>query len=142
MSEPTVLMVEDNPADLYLVCEALRQYQVAAQVIAMSDGESAIRFIEEGTDCPDLVILDLNLPKRTGVQVLEFIRATPGYYEIPVIVFTSSLSEYDNSRIGSLGVTACILKSLDLDEFNRIGLVIKEALLNQAGPGGIMPQVT
>ncbi len=132
MAEPTVLIVEDNPADVYLVCEALRHYGVSALVVTMTDGESAICYIQNGTVRPDVVVLDLNLPKRSGVQILEFIRSTPKYNEIPVIVFTSSLSEQDSSRIVALGVTACMQKSLDLDEFNRIGLVIKHALFNEA----------
>ena len=129
MTQPTVLMVEDNPADVYLISEAIRQNEVEARLVVMSDGESAIHYIHEESETPAVIVLDLNLPKRTGIQILEAIRSWPGYQDIPVIVFTSSMSEHDYSRIGGLGVTACLLKSLDLDEFNRIGFAVKQALL-------------
>lgn len=128
MAQPTVLMVEDNPADVYLISEAIRQHEVEARLVVMSDGESAIHYIQQEDAPPAVIVLDLNLPKRSGIQILEAIRSKANYQDIPVIVFTSSMSEHDHSRIGSLGVTACLLKSLDLDEFNHIGFVIKQAL--------------
>ena len=128
MTPPTVLMVEDNPADVYLISEAMRQHEVEVRVQVVSDGESAIQYIQKENDLPAVIVLDLNLPKRSGIQILEAIRSRPNYRDVPVIVFTSSLSEHDHSRLGSLGVKACLLKSLDLDEFNRIGSVIKQVL--------------
>jgi two-component system, chemotaxis family, response regulator Rcp1 len=140
MTEPTVLIVEDNPADLYLVREAIRQHEVTAGVVALADGESTIRYIEQSSNLTDMVVvLDLNLPKRSGIQILEAIRAMPNGRSIPVIVFTSSLSEQDSARIAALGVTACMLKSLDLDEFNLIGWAIKQALLGQDSGDALKP---
>jgi two-component system, chemotaxis family, response regulator Rcp1 len=129
MAEPKVLMVEDNPADVYLIGEAIKQNCVEARLVVVSDGETAMQYIQTEPEQPSLIVLDLNLPKHSGIQILELLRSRPAYRDIPVIVFTSSISEYDRSRIGALGVKACLLKSLDLDEFNRIGAVIKEALL-------------
>jgi CheY-like chemotaxis protein len=130
MTQPTVLVVEDNPADVYLISEAIRQNEVEVKVQVVSDGESAIQYIQKQTDLPAVIVLDLNLPKRSGIHILEAIRSRPQYRDVPVIVFTSSLSEHDHSRLGPLGVKACLLKSLDLDEFNRIGSVIKQALFD------------
>jgi len=134
MAQPTVLIVEDNPADVYLIKEAFRQNEVEADLVVMSDGESAIRYVQEARDRPAVIVLDLNLPKRSGIQILEAIRSRPHCQGIPVIVFTSSMSEDDHSQIGRLGVSACLLKSLDLDEFNRIGYIVKQALLDSNSP--------
>ena len=71
-----ILLVEDNPADVLLVREALEEHQVRADVYVVSDGEKAVRFVEEDVNdlpCPDLIILDLNLPRKTGREVLEHI---------------------------------------------------------------------
>ena len=130
MAEPTVLMIEDNPADVYLISEAIRQNEVEARLLVVSDGESAIHYLQGETNLPAVIVLDLNLPKQSGIQIFEAIRSRPHYRDVPVIVFTSSLSEHDQSRIKPLGATACMLKSLDLDEFNRIGSVVKQVLLD------------
>jgi CheY-like chemotaxis protein len=132
MTQPTILVVEDNPADVYLISEAIRQNEVEVKVQVVSDGESAIQYIKNQTDLPAVIVLDLNLPKWSGIHILEAIRSRPQYRDIPVIVFTSSLSEHDHARLGPLGVKACLLKSLDLDEFNRIGAVIKQVLFDSA----------
>jgi len=133
MTQPTVLMIEDNPADVFLISEAIRHNGVSASLVVVEDGESAIHYIEQGDGAPALIVLDLNLPKRSGFQILEVIRATPDYHDVPVIVFTSSMSEQDMFRMRSMGVKACLLMSLDLDEFNRIGFVVKQALLGSKG---------
>lgn len=135
MADPTVLMVEDNPADVFLMSEAVRHCGVAARVVVMADGEKAIGYVDRETNPPALIILDINLPKKTGIQVLEHVRATPHYRDVPVVVFTSSQSEPERSRLHALGVSAYLFKSLDLDEFNSIGSVVRQILLNR-GPYG------
>jgi two-component system, chemotaxis family, response regulator Rcp1 len=123
-----ILVAEDNPADVYLLREALNRESVGRNVelMVVSDGEQALEYIQRlgsfgDAVIPDLVVLDLNLPKSDGSDVLRCIRQTPAYAGIPVVVLTSSDSLRDRKAAESLGANAFITKPSDLDAFLALG---------------------
>ena len=117
-----ILLAEDNPADVYLIEEALREHGVTFQLVVAQDGEQAIAMVSESALNFDIVLLDLNMPKRDGSEVLEILRET----STPVIVLTSSDSPVDRTEAMRLGATRYIRKPTGLDDFLAIGATIKE----------------
>lgn len=128
MRRQLILLVEDNPADVGLICEAIEREGIQARILVLDDGDKAVRHLELLPENPALIVLDLNLPKKSGIEVLEYIRSSDHYRKTPAILFTSSLSPAERVRVDALGVSAFLLKSLDLIEYNRIGPAIKTAL--------------
>jgi two-component system, chemotaxis family, response regulator Rcp1 len=120
-----ILLAEDNPADVYLIEEALREHKVNFNITVAEDGEAAMTMLERGQVQPDIVLLDLNMPKRSGGEVLDRLRKESGK-DIPVIILTSSDSPTDREEAFRLGATRYIRKPTGLDEFLQIGAVIKE----------------
>jgi chemotaxis family two-component system response regulator Rcp1 len=117
-----ILLVEDNPGDVRLTVEALRGAKVANQLHVVGDGEEAIEFLrQEGrhTDAPrpDIVLLDLNLPRLDGRDVLADIKADPVLAKIPIIVLTSSTAERDIQQAYELHANCYISKPVDFAEF-------------------------
>jgi CheY-like chemotaxis protein len=119
-----ILLAEDNPADVYLIEEALREHQVEFELMLAQDGEAAISMMAKAAQKPDIVLLDLNMPKRSGGEVLERLRRDSGP-AMPVIVLTSSDSPSDREEAMRLGATSYIRKPTGLDEFLDIGATIK-----------------
>jgi len=109
-----ILLVEDNPADVMLVREALRTAPLAADVIIAYDGEQATKLLMELSFKPDFIILDLNMPKFDGFSVLERYRARDGQ---PVVVFTSSLNPTEKQRALDLGAKDYIIKPAGMRPF-------------------------
>ena len=117
-----VLLVEDNPGDVRLTREALRDGKVFNNLSTVPDGVEALRFLRrEGPYAdaprPDVILLDLNLPKKDGREVLEEIKADPGLRTIPVVVLTSSEAERDIARAYALNANCYVTKPVDLDQF-------------------------
>ena len=117
-----VLLVEDNPADVRLTREALSEGKVVNQLSVVGDGVEALRFLRregdyESAPRPDLILLDLNLPRKSGRDVLQEIKSDPNLRRIPVIVLTTSRAEEDLDRAYSLHANSYIRKPVDLDEF-------------------------
>jgi two-component system, chemotaxis family, response regulator Rcp1 len=117
-----ILLVEDNPADVRLIREALAEGQVPAQLHWLSSGEEALRFLRRGdgheqAPRPDLVLLDLNLPGLSGLEVLARIKADPLLLPTPVVVLTSSTSTADVMAAYQAHVNAYLRKPADYDEF-------------------------
>src|SRR4051794_30814078 len=109
-----VLQVEDNDADVRLTREALRESGEEVRLSVVGDGEQALAFLRnepgfEGCPRPHLVLLDLNLPRKDGVEVLEEMRRDPGLAGIPVIVLTSSSAERDVDACYAAGANAFVV---------------------------------
>lgn len=133
MTKAQILLVEDAEPDVFLVREALRRAGVKPNLRVLEDGEQAADFIDTldtdaSTVCPDLVLLDLNLPKKNGNQVLERMRRSPRCAGVPVVVITSSDSPADRSRAARLGATRYFQKPSRLDEFMKLGHLVRDLL--------------
>ncbi len=126
-----ILQVEDNEADARLTREALREGGEGVRLSTVPDGEQAMAYLRreggyEAVGTPDLVLLDLNLPRKGGLEVLEEVRADPALAPIPVIVLTSSSAERDVFACYERGANAFVVKPQELDEFmDLIGLIRK-----------------
>ncbi len=108
MGDPVMLSVEDNDADYYLIKMAVRETGLAIEMCRVSDGEQALAFLRrspghELSPRPDLILLDLNLPRKTGLEVLSDIRGSDSLRSIPVVVFTSSSLAIDKKTALALG---------------------------------------
>jgi two-component system, chemotaxis family, response regulator Rcp1 len=117
-----VLLVEDNEADVRLTREALRESGDEVRLSSVGDGEQALAYLRrEGgyTEAarPDLVLLDLNLPRKNGIEVLDEMRADGSLACIPVIVLTSSAAQQDVEACYSRGANAFVVKPIELDAF-------------------------
>ncbi|MBP8952196.1 MAG: response regulator [Armatimonadetes bacterium] len=117
-----ILLVEDNPGDVRLTKEALREAKLLNEVHAVDDGERALAFLRhqppyEESCTPDLVLLDLNLPRMDGKQVLAEMKSDPALRRIPVVVLTTSQDERDVLATYNLHANCYIAKPVDLDQF-------------------------
>jgi CheY-like chemotaxis protein len=131
-----IVLVEDAEPDVYLVREALQMGGLDVALRVLDDGEKAVDFIEEvdrnqKMKCPQLLLLDLNLPKKTGAEVLERVRKSERCGHIPVIVLTSSDSPKDKEQTARLGATHYFRKPSRLAEFMRLGEVVRNLLAEQ-----------
>ena len=120
-----VLLVDDDPVDVRLTLEALRQGKVHVDSEAVRDGMEAMAYLRhEGAYAdaprPDLILLDLNMPKMDGREVLTAVRADPDLRRIPVVVLTTSKSERDVIKSYDLGANAYVVKPVDLDQVTRV----------------------
>lgn len=120
-----ILLVEDNPADVGLTREALHDAKVANNLQVVGDGVEALAYLrKEGkyanTAVPDLILLDLNLPKKDGRRVLAEIKADEKLKHIPVVVLTTSKSDEDVYRAYNLHANCYICKPVDFEQFMRI----------------------
>ena len=126
MTQPIrVLLVEDNPADAELTRETLEASKIRVQISVASDGVEAMRLLRRepphgDRELPDLVLLDLNLPKVDGKQVLAEMRQTAALRRIPVVVLTSSDAERDIVRSYELGANCYVTKPVGLEAFQAI----------------------
>jgi CheY-like chemotaxis protein len=121
----SVLLVEDDPGDLLLIREAFADYKVGNVLSTVSDGVEAMRFVRgegkyAGRARPDLVLLDLNLPRKSGTEVLAEIKGDPDLSTIPVIVLTTSEAEEDVLRSYKMHANAYITKPVDFERFREI----------------------
>ncbi len=117
-----VLLIEDNQADIVLVQEALKEVNKNIRLSVVKDGEEALDYLHKKkiythVSNPDLVILDINLPRKGGFEVLQIIKEDPGLKPIPVVVFTSSGSQKDILRTYGLGGLCMLTKPLGFYEF-------------------------
>ena len=133
LMDKVVLLVEDNADDVFLLQEAMKIHCVAATLVVLDDGEKAIQWIKQNDLAdqrvsPSAVILDLNLPKRNGAEVLDVLRASDSLNQTPVIIFSSSTSERDRSLRDRYPHTSYVCKSADFDEFANIGGALKLVL--------------
>jgi CheY-like chemotaxis protein len=134
-----VLVIEDNEADQHLTRTALRDARIANDVHIVADGEQAIAFLNQvGTFVdaprPDLVLLDLNLPKKNGFQVLEEMKAAAHLKNIPVIVVSGSARPSDIARAYALQIAAYLVKPVNVDEYFTAIRALKELWFHSVAP--------
>lgn len=120
-----VLMVEDNEGDARLTQEALKDCKLCMHLDVVVDGVEALDYLRKrgpyaGAPFPDLILLDLNLPRKSGIEVLEEIKKDDSLKTIPVVVMTSSRAEEDIVRTYKLHANCYITKPLDLQQFSNI----------------------
>jgi chemotaxis family two-component system response regulator Rcp1 len=126
-----ILLVEDNPGDVRLTMEALREGKVLNNLNVVTDGQEAVEFLRRQGEYgdaprPDLILLDLNLPKKDGREVLAEIKADESLRRIPIVVLTTSQAEIDVIQSYDLGVNCFITKPVDLDQFIYVVKSIEE----------------
>jgi len=125
----TLLLVEDSAADVYLVREALQAEGLRFRLEVAEDGEVASRILDrveaEIDPPPHLALLDLNVPRKGGIQVLERMRRIPRCQRVPVIVISSSDSPVDRERALAAGAAEYFHKSSSLNEFMRLGRLVR-----------------
>jgi len=130
---PEVLLADDNPSDVYLIREALREHGVDCELRVAVDGKDALGIISsEGPDAGigsiSLIILDLNLPRHDGIEILQRLRESAWWERVPVVVLTSSDSPRVRLMANQLGATRYLRKPSSLDEFLGLGAIFKELL--------------
>ena len=128
-----ILIVEDNRADVFLIREAIEAAEIKAELEVVDDGDKAIKFFEaidldDRRACPCLLILDINLPKRPGNEVLAHMRRTRRCPDAQVLVVTSSDSDRDREEMRNLGVKVYFRKPSDYAAFMKLGDIVKELL--------------
>jgi len=144
MSHKTILLVEDNPDDEALTLRALRKHKIVNEIVVTRDGVEALDYLS-GTgkhagrpvmDLPAVVLLDLNLPKVDGFEVLRRIRANPRTKLLPVVILTSSKEERDMVNGYGLGANSYVRKPVDFEQFSHAveQLKLYWLLLNEPPP--------
>lgn len=130
MKSLRILLVEDSPSDVRLIREALKETPVPVQITVARDGVEATDYLhqaEQGLATrPDLMLLDLNLPRKNGREVLAEVKSSPNLKQIPVLVMTSSASDEDVSEAYSLNANCYITKPGDLNEYVHVVRAIEE----------------
>ena len=120
----TILHVEDDPNDVLLVQRALKKTNVPSNILSVSDGDRALGYLagtqeyanREKFPFPQLVLLDLKMPRKSGMEVLEWIRETPALKRLLVVVFTSSKHDQDINRAYELGANSYLVKPVGFEE--------------------------
>ena len=128
-----ILLVEDNAADVFFVREALRSEGIESELFVAQDGGKAVEFIESAefsrdAPCPQVILLDLNLPRKSGAEVLLRITQSSRLAQVPVVIVTSSDAPGDREETARLGARRYFVKPRDLDEYLKLGLVVKDVL--------------
>ena len=117
-----ILLVENNEGDIVLTTEALEEGKICDKISVVKDGDAAIQFLNreglfQNVQVPDLVLLDINLPKRNGFEVLEYIKTAEHLKQIPVIILTTSSSERDVIESYKHYASCYIIKPVDVRDF-------------------------
>lgn len=132
MGVPKILLAEDNPADVYLIREALRENGVDCPVQVAPNGHDVLQVISRGQSSGGepwgLIILDLNLPLHDGMEILQRLRETAALENVPVAVLTSSDSPRDRILAHELGAACYLRKPSNLEQFLNLGAVFKGLL--------------
>jgi two-component system, chemotaxis family, response regulator Rcp1 len=126
-----VLIIEDNEGDIRLIKEAFKDSKIVNKFSVVSDGQQALDFLNksgefESSVRPDIILLDLNLPKINGFDVLREVKSNPALQKIPVIIFSRSASDNDVLRSYNLNANSFVSKPADLEEFLNVVKTIGE----------------
>ncbi len=133
---PHILLIEDNPGDVELFRLALASAGLDVELTVVDDGGEALALVRQegkyaGLSAPDLAILDLNVPKNDGLEILEAMRASRMFAGVPVAVLTSSSSPRERAKMERFNIKRHMIKAADLEEFMKIGELVKELLAEQ-----------
>ena len=131
-----ILIIDDNEADLFLVKEAVRREGLDCDIVSITDGAQAVAFLcgpDAAANCPDCILLDINLPKIGGDQVLKTIREHGPTADVPILVWSSSLRTETDSLRDNSGRAIFMEKPTELREFLAVGATIR-SLLESAAP--------
>jgi CheY-like chemotaxis protein len=128
-----ILLAEDNPADAYLIREALNGRSLEFELDVVEDGEAALRFMESrdaevNAPCVDLLMVDLNLPRKSGLEILQRVKLSPKCGGIKVIVLSSSDSPADRAEAARLHADQYFCKPASLQDFFKIGDIVIELM--------------
>ncbi|MGA2113871.1 MAG: response regulator [Bryobacteraceae bacterium] len=128
-----ILIVEDNEADVFLIEEAIQATKLSVSVQVVNDGEQAVKFFDRADSdgnvaCPALVILDINLPKKQGGEVLKHMRATRRCANALVVAISTSNSRREREQMTQLGANGYFCKPSEYADFMKLGDLIKAAL--------------
>jgi CheY-like chemotaxis protein len=132
--KPYIVVVEDNPLDVKLFEIALAEAGLEYEMTVISDGGDALSWVlssSESTDeqhRPDLAVVDLNLPKYSGLEILSTMRRTPELSTVPVLVLSSSASLRDVARVKAFEKTAYMTKPADLEQYFEVGNMVRRML--------------
>lgn len=141
--KPLILLVEHHPLDLELTVIALEKSCCPHHLYVARDGEEALRFLLEGQPSdhrrPSLVLLDLQLPKINGIEVLKRIRSTPSLSNLPVIALSSTNEEADKNRVTALGITQYLVKPMEWHSFSDVLQSALSSILAQQDYGAKKP---
>ncbi|MEJ8842518.1 response regulator [Lacibacter sp. H375] len=140
MKEVEVLLVEDNQGDDLLTREAFFSWELKNRIVTLKDGEEALRYLNReqpysDVSKPDLVILDINLPKIDGKQVLRFIKTCDKLKHVPVVIFSSSGMESDLEEINELNADYYLQKPVDLGGYFEAIQTIQNFWMNNFNEG-------
>jgi CheY-like chemotaxis protein len=128
-----ILLAEDNPADVLLVREALEDRVLNCELHVIADGEQVVRFIEQidsdqAVPCPQLVLLDLHLPKRDGEAILKSLRASERCGQTPVVILTASESPHDEANATRYAALHYFRKAASLEQFMKLGDIVNDII--------------
>lgn len=126
--QETILLVEDNPKDVILIQRAFRKAEITAPIQVVSDGDAAVAYLSGQEPysnrvhypLPELILLDLKLPRRSGSEVLTWLRQQPGIKRLPVVVLTASREYADVNQVYDLGVNAYMVKPVAFNDLVEI----------------------
>ena len=128
-----ILLAEDSPSDVYLIRAALEEHSVLCPLQLATDGRELLQILYQQEMLPEpqvgLIILDLNLPRHDGIEILQHIHDSASLASIPVVVLTSSDSPRDRTVASDLGAARYLRKPSQLDQFMGLGAVFKELLV-------------
>lgn len=122
-----ILLVEDNEGDVFLTKKAFEKAKIANNINVAMDGEEAMNMLQSNsTPKPDIVLLDINLPKKDGKQVLAEMKEDENLRRIPVVILTSSKAEQDIVKTYDLHASSYIVKPIDLQKFSEVVTAIED----------------
>jgi CheY-like chemotaxis protein len=133
-----ILLVEDNPMDVDLTIRAFRKRKLSNEIIVARDGEEALSFVSKWTNgetLPLVILLDINLPKVSGLEVLRIFKENPVIQKIPIVILTTSKEDKDVAKAYELGANSYIVKPVDFDNFMNVAEQVELywAIINYTG---------
>ena len=139
-----ILLIEDNPDDVKLTLRAFEKNKILNEIVVKTDGVEGMEYLNRCTLLPALVLLDLQLPRMGGIEVLRWIRTDPRLKLLPVVIMTSSREERDVNEVYHLGANSFICKPVDFEQFTEVvrQLGMYWLLLNEPPPEPTSPSIS